>query len=103
MHHGGRVGRRKAKPQPCPLPSTLSASTPSSILRGLDQNPAPTRHHLLAFLPGSGQKVEVIENTPLNPVYPVLELHVSNLGIQHSFAHPPSSPAFKTPRGYVNV
>jgi hypothetical protein len=27
------------------------------------------------FLPGSGPKVEVIENKPLNPVYPVLELH----------------------------
>jgi hypothetical protein len=28
-----------------------------------------------AFLPGSGQKVEIIENKPLNPFYPVLELH----------------------------
>jgi hypothetical protein len=27
-------------------------------------------------LPGSGQKVEVAENKPLNPSYPVLELHV---------------------------
>ena len=85
MHHGGRVGRRKAKPQPCPLPSTLSASTPSSILRGLDQNPAPTRHHLLAFLPGSGQKVEVIENKRLNPVYPGLELHVTVAQIRAEF------------------
>jgi hypothetical protein len=28
-----------------------------------------------AFLPGSGQKVEVTENKPLNPFYPVLEMH----------------------------
>jgi hypothetical protein len=27
------------------------------------------------FLPGSGRKVEVAENKPLNPLYPVLELH----------------------------
>jgi hypothetical protein len=32
---------------------------------------------LATFLPGSGQKVEVIENKRLNPVYPGLELHVT--------------------------
>jgi hypothetical protein len=51
-----------------------------------DLNP-PAHAHLLhpknasklrntpTFLPGSGTKVEAIENTRLNPVYPVLELH----------------------------
>jgi len=83
--------------------AAFPASTPSSIFGGLDQSPALTRYHLLAFLPGSGQKVEVTQNKPLNPIYPVLELHVSDLGITHSSAYLPSSPAFKTPRGYVNV
>jgi hypothetical protein len=32
---------------------------------------------LTTFLPGSDQKVEVIENKRLNPVYPGLELHVT--------------------------
>jgi pyrrolidone-carboxylate peptidase len=32
---------------------------------------------LATFLPGSGQKVEVTEKKRLNPVYPVLELHVT--------------------------
>jgi hypothetical protein len=102
MQHGG-VGRRTAKPQPCLFPGSISASTPSSISRVLDQNPPPIRCHLPAFLLGSGQKVEVTQNKPLNPLYPVLELHVSDLGISHFFANLPSSPAFKTPRGYVNV
>jgi hypothetical protein len=32
---------------------------------------------LTTFLPGSGRKVEVTEKKRLNPVYPVLELHVT--------------------------
>src|SRR6202167_1018912 len=37
-------------------------------------------------LPGSGQKVEVTENTRLNPVYPVLDLHIATREL-HSQTH----------------
>jgi len=40
---------------------------------------------LATFLPGSGQKVEVIENKRLNPVYPGLELHVTVAQIRAEF------------------
>jgi hypothetical protein len=76
MHHGAGVGLRKTELGPRLLPNSISGSDPSLIFSGFDQSPAASRWRFPAFLPGSGQKVEVIENTPLNPVYPVLELHV---------------------------
>jgi hypothetical protein len=53
------------------VPSSISAST--SHRRISDAN----FRRLTTFLPGSGRKVEVIENKRLNPVYPGLELHVT--------------------------
>jgi hypothetical protein len=103
MHHGAGVGLRKTELGPRLLPNSISGSDPSLIFSGFDQSPAASRCRFPAFLPGSGQKVEVVENTRLNPVYPVLELHICHLGTPRSFANLPSSPAFKTQRGYVNV
>ena len=59
MHNGGAVGRRKAKPQPCLIRSSLSASTPSQIPNGVDRVPMATRYHFLAFLTGSGLQTEM--------------------------------------------
>jgi hypothetical protein len=89
LHDGAGVGLRKTKPGPRLLPGSSSAPARLPIFRSLDQCPAVSWCRFPAFLPGSGQKVEVIENTPLNPLYPVLELHISGLGMARSFAKPP--------------
>jgi hypothetical protein len=52
---------------------------PSSINESPSRAPISDRNfrQLTTFLPGSGRKVEVTEKKRLNPVYPVLELHVT--------------------------
>src|SRR5271156_4665394 len=107
MHHGGGVGRRMAKPQACLFPASLSASALSRIPCGLDQDPMATRYRFLTFLTGSGPQTEMAVTHSKQTTGTFLTgsriAQLRSRSYPLFFANLPSSPAFKTPRGYVNV
>jgi hypothetical protein len=58
MQHGAGVGRRNTGARIPPMQRGPSAPAPLPILNDFEQDPASIRCRFLAFLPGSGLKVE---------------------------------------------
>jgi hypothetical protein len=58
MQHGAGVGRKKSDARIPSVQLGLIASATLPILRGFNQDPANIHHCFLAFLPGSGLRVE---------------------------------------------